>query len=1007
VVGRGERRIMRQVGGRVRRSGRVEEDMSRWNERVERGERCGRNVRKSRLEVNDNFGVTLMEMNVCGYINKKVEVGTKIEAVKPDIVVLVETFLVKENLNSELKLDEFNVYRKDRDSERGGVLIAVAKKWRCSLKWIDEEHEQLAVEVKIGKVKLVVFGVYRHKDNGNMGAIRNIAEQVEGYGQDQYVIVAGDVNLPKVDWEDRREESSRGKQKVVARLLNTGLTQVIKEYTREHYNGTRNLLDVVLVRPVGIFEDSRVLEGVADHRMPVVKFKFRGKPPEMIKKEERVVWRYDKANIEGLGEELAGKIQEWKEKGGEDVNKLWDSYVDICTKVRESFVPNKNCVKSNEPFYYNKEIGRGKRRVRRMYNKYIRGKLSLLDFKREESKLNELKWEGRNAYMKNLFKVDDFKGSWRSFYKHLSRIKQGSKEIGSIIEGNGKVLESNSEKAEAFSKQYVSVFNDREIDYMELKVKVQDKDMDQFRIRRWKIIKIIKEMENGKACGEDNIVNEFLKLAPEENSWYLEHLFDLIMTKGVVPSGCKKAVVVPIFKGGNSQETKNYRPVSLVAIVCKILEKLVAEYINIKLGEVNFITEVQHGFRKKYSCDTQLTGFVQEIADALDEGKVVHAIFLDFEKAFDKVPHDILIKKVKGVIKDIRVVNFIIDFLKERVQSVRVGEALSEEARVTSGVPQGSVLGPLLFSIFIQDMAYVIKSSIRLFADDSVIYRIINTREDEVIMQSDLRTVGEWVEANEMKLNVGKCKTLKFSYRRVQDHSKYRLQGVELENCDYYKYLGINIDSKLQWGEHIKYITGKSRRNLEFIMRNLKGASKEVKSVAYLTMVRPMLEYGCMAWDPHLVKDIKELEKVQRRAARRVNGKWRIWHQDEVTEEYTYDSVTDMVRQLGWEQLSERRRMVRLGIMHKIDRGNVGWSEMGNRISKGTYVGRRDHSRKYEYRGNRKNVGGFSFVGRTVKEWNGLSQEVVDIDRVREFKRRVGQVEKTVSHRGRATITAV
>ena len=204
---------------------------------------------------------------------------------------------------------------------------------------------------------------------------------------------------------------------------------------------------------------------------------------------------------------------------------------------------------------------------------------------------------------------------------------------------------------------------------------------------------------------------------------YLARLLDTTMNKGTLPEDWRRATVVPVQKGGDRSLVTNYRPVSLTSVVCKQMEHVIASYLRQVWDKNDWLYEGQHGFRPGYSCESQVITVCKDTADSLDNGDKIDAIIVDFSKAFDLVPHGRLLNKIANSGVDSRVVEWITEFLSGRTQRVRVEGQLSEEVKVMSGVPRGSVLGPLLFLVYINDIRRNIESTIRLFADDCVIYR--------------------------------------------------------------------------------------------------------------------------------------------------------------------------------------------------------------------------------------------------------------------------------------------
>jgi len=332
---------------------------------------------------------------------------------------------------------------------------------------------------------------------------------------------------------------------------------------------------------------------------------------------------------------------------------------------------------------------------------------------------------------------------------------------------------------------------------------------------------------------------------------FLVRLLEITINNGTVPTDWKKATVVPIFKGGCRADISNYRPVSLTSVVSKIMEYVITKYIRETWEKTNWLSEKQHGFRPGYSCDSQLVTVCQDLADSLDTGERIDAIVIDFSKAFDLVPHDRLLFKISNSGLDSRILAWIKDFLTGRTQKVRIQQELSNDVQVTSGIPQGSVIGPLLFLAFINDIEINMQSTIRLFADDCIIYKVIRSEGDEKTLQSDLDKLWEWASINSMKINPQKSKSISFTKSRIKQSLAYSLGGnsiVEVNSC---KYLGITIKNDLNWIDHVNITTKKGWRALNFVMRTLKKGNNNAKKLAYTSLVRPILEYGVACWDPY------------------------------------------------------------------------------------------------------------------------------------------------------------
>lgn len=355
----------------------------------------------------------------------------------------------------------------------------------------------------------------------------------------------------------------------------------------------------------------------------------------------------------------------------------------------------------------------------------------------------------------------------------------------------------------------------------------------------------------------------------------------------------------------------------------------------------------------------------QDLVEVQDKGEQVDAIVIDLAKAFDVVDHDLLMKKINVMGLDNRLIKWIESFIKDRHQKVKIGDSQSPEIDVTSGVAQGSVLGPLLFLIFINDMPNAVKSRVRLFADDCIIYRKIINEVDSEKLQKDLNALINWLRLNRLDINSSKCRAISFNKNKTE--YPYSIGEYKIPKENEVKYLGITFSSNLKWNAHIGKVLMKANKALNFVIRTLGKSSKKVKEIAYKSLVRPLLEYGECLWDPHEVGLKKSLEKVQRRAARFVLGRYDRKH-----------SVTRMLKELGWKSLESRRTEKRLTIFFKVFTGHPSYKELRDRVSKSEFLVRHDHNYKLNYMKQKTNVSKFCFLNRAVETWNSLPAEALE-----------------------------
>ena len=337
---------------------------------------------------------------------------------------------------------------------------------------------------------------------------------------------------------------------------------------------------------------------------------------------------------------------------------------------------------------------------------------------------------------------------------------------------------------------------------------------------------------------------------------------------GLLPDEWKHADITPLHKKGSKSSRENYRPISPTSIACKIGEKIVFDRMIKFWREIDLINNNQFGFLRGRSTATQLLSTFNDWAKSRHLSTPTDVIFLDLAKAFDSVPHERLLLKLKSNGIDGSLLNWLRHFLVGRKQRVVVRGFCSDWSCVTSGTPQGTILGPLLFLLYINDITECISSTVKLYADDTKIYReIIDPIIDCQILQDDLNNLSEWARKWQLRFNADKCESMRITHSRDRSETNYFLEKP-LKDVHNFKDLGVTITKDLSWGNHIGITVNKANKVLGSIKRSVGTADTNVFSMLYKSLVRPILEYAVPVWCPYLVKDIHALENVQRRASR-------------------------------------------------------------------------------------------------------------------------------------------
>lgn len=540
---------------------------------------------------------------------------------------------------------------------------------------------------------------------------------------------------------------------------------------------------------------------------------------------------------------------------------------------------------------------------------------------------------------------------------------------------------SNSfSKANILNNQFASVFTSNED-----KDNIKDKGnphppMSQINVSPAGVYKLLSELDIHKSTGPDLIPTRLLKELALELTPVFTLLYQTSLDQGSIPDDWRVANVTPIFKKGEKNRPGNYRPISLTSVACKVLEHIVCSAVMSHLESNNILSDAQHGFRKRRSCESQLILAVQDLAKGIDEKQQHDVILLDFCKAFDKVPHARLLYKLQhyGICGSTHL--WIADFLNNRSQQVVLEGSTSGTAQVTSGVPQGSVIGPLLFLLYINDLPEYVSPgcTVRLFADDCMMYRKINTEADSRQLQHDLDALQTWESDWLMAFNPQKCQVLHVTNKRKPVKWTYNIHGQPLETADATKYLGVHLKSNLNWTYHIRAITKKASSVSAFLQRNISPCPRKTKKLCYQALVRPILEYACVVWDPYTQDNIHRLEMVQRRFARFVFGDF-----------HRTSSVTPMLSQLQWPPLLERRAQYKMLMMHRIINLQT---DIPQTYLVPVLTSHRGHTRQFQIPFARTLVYQKSFFPDSIRLWNSLPDELVNTTSANLFKQEVQSI---------------
>ena len=415
-------------------------------------------------------------------------------------------------------------------------------------------------------------------------------------------------------------------------------------------------------------------------------------------------------------------------------------------------------------------------------------------------------------------------------------------------------------------------------------------DIPDIETTREEVVKLCKDINPLKSSGIDKISSKICKDAFLVLVNELVHIFNCSLQSAGFPVNWKSAKVVPLFKGGDKEDVSNYRPVSLLPLPGKLLEKIVHKRITTFLEENEFLTKNQGGFRKGHSTTSTIADLTDDLFDNINLGKTTLASFIDLRKAFDTVNLSILLKKLEEAGIRNNVLRWCRNYLAERRQKTTANETTSEYLPITCGVPQGSVLGPLFFLIYVNDLENVLQDcNVKLYADDTVLYQSgENCRDAMDKLQYSMNTFANWCSANVLSINVKKTKLMAFGSRSKVKRCKnavIKLNGDKVKMVPSFKYLGVTLDPTLNFNQHISSVIRTVQHKILLLGKVKRYLTNNVALKIYKAMILPYLDYADVIFCKANAADLEKLQKLQNRCLKLCLGQHRLFSTNRVHKE--------------------------------------------------------------------------------------------------------------------------
>ncbi|CAM5083682.1 unnamed protein product [Natator depressus] len=551
----------------------------------------------------------------------------------------------------------------------------------------------------------------------------------------------------------------------------------------------------------------------------------------MINKKRSVtrVFYFKRANFKKLTK-LVRKVDGTENLVDLKVEEAWNYFKSRLEKLSEACIPRKGekfIGRSCRPSWMSKHLKEVIKKKQKAYKEWKMGGISKESYL---AKVRTCRNKVRKA--KSHVELDLAKGiktNSKRFYSHINKKKTKKEEVRLLNTEDGVEVKDNLGMAQYLNKYFASVFNEANEELKDNGRTTNGNEDMEVDITTSEVEAKLEYLNGTKSGGPDNLHPRILKELAHEIASPLARIFNESVNSGVVPHDWRIANILPIFKKEKKSDMGNYRPVSLTSVVCKVLENILKEKV-VKNIEVNGNWDkIQHGFTKGRSCQTNLISFFEKVTDFLDKGNAVDLIYLDFSKAFDMVPHGELLAKLEKMGINMKIERWIRNWLKGRLQRVTLKGELSGWREVTSGVLQGSVLGPILFNLFITDLGTKSGNVLMKFADDTKLGGIANTEKDQDIIQQDQDDLVNWSNSNRMKFNSEKCKVMHLGINKK--NFCYKLGTHHLEVTEEEKDLGILIDHRMTMSHQCDMTMKKANVVLGCIRRGISSRDRGVSTL--------------------------------------------------------------------------------------------------------------------------------------------------------------------------------
>jgi len=898
---------------------------------------------------------------------------------------------------------QYNVFRNDRSAEHraGGVCVFISNRFRCNeiellqSQCFDNEDVYILpfdIACKPGKYRFIL--VYRRPRQGIIGleaSVKLCDIMTDHLNQSGPTFILGDLNCPNIDWSFNNLPPTQYEFCVYDFCQSNGFSQCVPEATRRN-----NTLDVVCTNePILVSNISVQPQFVnSDHNSVDFEVVFQqdgscsAAADDVHTNEHSYQYMWAQGDYQAISEYTnnVNWSQLFTTKLTPDA--MWSAFCEHLDNAIDLFVPKVQLRERNRI-----KIWRYPRHIRQMTSRKLavwRALKANPDDPKLKEKYSKLTADCRYAIKQyEVYKENKVINSNNvgDFYKHVNKNLSSRSKIGNLKTPLGETVETDAEKANVLNNYFSSVCTQDDGNIPAFTTSVTDKDgISNVDFDAAKLIAAVRRIKTKRptSCGPDGYPVVLLRNTIGSLSQPLSHMFNSFISVGKIPDSWKTAHVTPIYKKGPSSDPANYRPISQTSIYCKLLERVLVADVTAYMLRKGLISKHQHGFINKRSTATNLLESLSDWTFTIDNKLTETVIYVDFHKAFDTVSRSKLKIKMEGYGIRGELLNLIMDFLSNRMQRTRVGNCLSDVTSLTSGVVQGSCIGPLLFLIFINDLSDIFDPQItpKLYADDLKLYTSITSNYNSDSLQQNLDRLEAWANTWQLIISIRKCQTLTLNGRQqATNPTTFNIGSSALDNVNNVLDLGVTVSSDLKFSTHVTHIVRKALTRSNLLHRCFISRDTATLVKAFKVYVRPIVEYCSPVWSPHLIKDIELVESVQRKFTKRLPGLWD-------------SSYADRLKAVGLERLDVRRLQLDLIMTYKIMFG-LTYLNFNQFFQFTPNQNTRGHAYKLFVPSASLDARKYFFSNRIVRVWNELSSNTTDFRSLHAFRTSIFRTDFT------------